>query len=88
MVSESMEREMVDKNDVEAIAKEVFREFGLNWEVFHVDDKPKEPDKWWIQARMPDDLDEVLVNLYPNKGTREVVKKSLAEAVKRKLQEL
>ncbi len=87
MVSEDREREMVDKNEVEAIAKEVFLEFGLNWEVFHLC-LVSNPRRWWIKARMPDDLEKVFVDLYPDKGPRDVVKKSLEGEVKRKLQEL
>ena len=78
---------MLGKDDIEAIANEVFREFGLNWKVFHVNVKRDDPHKWWIRARMPDHL-AVFVDLYPKKGSRDVVKKSLAEMVKRKLQEL
>ncbi len=86
MVSEDMEREMVDKNDVEAIAKVVFRELGLNWKVFHLEfDKPNH--RWWVRARRSDHPD-VFARFYLKKGSRDAVKKSLAEMVKRKLQEL
>ncbi len=77
---------MLEKSDIETIAKEVFRELRLNWEVFHVEfDDPNH--RWWVRARMPDHPD-VFADFYPDKGSRDVVKKSLAEMVKRKLQEL
>jgi len=77
---------MLEKSDIETIAKEVFRELRLNWEVFHVE--PDNPNhRWWVRARMPDHPD-VFADLYANMGLRDVVKKSLEEDVKRKLQEL
>jgi len=75
---------MLEKSDIEAIAKEVFRELRLNWEVFYVDPPQL---RWWIRARMPDHPD-VFADFCPNNGSRDVVKKLLAEMVKRKLQEL
>jgi hypothetical protein len=75
---------MLEKSDIETIAKEVFREFGLNWEVFHVD-PPQH--RWWIRARMPDHR-YVFADFCPINGSRDVVKKLLAEMVKSKLEEL
>lgn len=86
MVSEDMEREMVDKNDVEAIAKEVFSELGLDWVVFHVGfDGPN--NRWWIKARMPSHQ-EVLIDLYAHHGSRDAVKESLRDYARRKIQQL
>ncbi len=76
---------MLEKSDIEAIAREVFSEFGLNWRVFYVPDVPDH--RWWVRARLPD-LQDVFADLYASLGSREIVKKSLEEAVKRKLQEL
>lgn len=78
---------MLEKSDIETIANEVFREFGLNWKVFQEVVSDDLHHRWWIRARMPDHPD-VFADFYPNKGSRDVVKKSLAEMVKRKVQEL
>ncbi len=77
---------MLEKSDIETIAKLVFRELGLNWKVFHLEfDKPNH--RWWVRARRSDHPD-VFADLYANIGLRDVVKKSLVEGIKRKLQEL
>ncbi len=85
MVSEDRDREMVDKNEVEAIAKEVFSELGLDWVVFYV--RFDGPNRWWIQARMPSHK-KVLIDLYAHHGSRDAVKESLRDYALRKIQEL
>lgn len=86
MVSEDMEREMVNKNDVEAIAKEVFSALGLDWVPFHVVFDGT-INRWWIQTRMPSHK-KVLIDLYAHSGSRDAVKESLKDYARRKIQEL
>ncbi len=77
---------MLKKSDIETIVKEVFCELRLRWEVFYVEfDYPNR--RWWVRARMLAHPD-VFADLYVKMGLRDVVKKSLEEDVKRKLQEL
>ncbi len=79
---------MLEKSDIETIAYEVFREFGLKWKVFQEVEYDAAHQRWWVRAIIIPDHPDVYAEFYLNKGPRDVVKKTLAEMVKRKLQEL
>ncbi len=79
---------MLEESDIETIAKEVFREFGLKWKVLQKVEYNAPHQRWWVRAIIVPDHPDVFAEFYLNKGPRDVVKNTLAEMVKRKLQEL